>query len=66
MSSLSNIYSEYSKDLGFPTPSNGDLSPWCDQGVLMLNRVLTVQPGQPASALVIVPYGQEVTAKRVP
>ncbi|MET8426125.1 uracil-DNA glycosylase [Nocardia sp. NPDC059246] len=47
--SLSNIYSEYSKDLGFPTPSNGDLSPWCDQGVLMLNRVLTVQPGQPAS-----------------
>ncbi|MTE13019.1 uracil-DNA glycosylase [Nocardia aurantiaca] len=47
--SLSNIYSEYSKDLGFPTPSNGDLSPWCDQGVLMLNRVLTVQPGRPAS-----------------
>ncbi|MEV6097963.1 uracil-DNA glycosylase [Nocardia sp. NPDC051981] len=47
--SLSNIYSEYSKDLGFPTPANGDLSPWCDQGVLMLNRVLTVQPGQPAS-----------------
>ncbi|GAB2447813.1 uracil-DNA glycosylase [Nocardia tengchongensis] len=47
--SLSNIYSELTKDLGLPMPSNGDLSPWCDQGVLMLNRVLTVQPGQPAS-----------------
>lgn len=47
--SLSNIFSEYTKDLGHPTPSNGDLSPWSDQGVLMLNRVLTVAPGQAAS-----------------
>ncbi|MEU0544532.1 uracil-DNA glycosylase [Nocardia sp. NPDC005978] len=47
--SLSNIFSEYTKDLDLPTPSNGDLSPWSDQGVLMLNRVLTVQPGQAAS-----------------
>ncbi|RJO74959.1 uracil-DNA glycosylase [Nocardia panacis] len=47
--SLANIFSEYTKDLGHPTPSSGDLSPWSDQGVLMLNRVLTVQPGQPAS-----------------
>lgn len=47
--SLSNIFSEYTKDLELPTPSNGDLSPWSDQGVLMLNRVLTVQPGQAAS-----------------
>ncbi|QIS14677.1 uracil-DNA glycosylase [Nocardia arthritidis] len=47
--SLANIFAEYSKDLGHPTPSNGDLSPWSDQGVLLLNRVLTVQPGQPAS-----------------
>ncbi|MFC8526978.1 uracil-DNA glycosylase [Nocardia sp. NPDC057227] len=47
--SLANIFAEYTKDLGFETPSNGDLSPWSDQGVLMLNRVLTVSPGQPAS-----------------
>ncbi|MEU7765210.1 uracil-DNA glycosylase [Nocardia sp. NPDC049190] len=47
--SLANIFAEYSKDLGHPTPSCGDLSPWSDQGVLMLNRVLTVSPGQPAS-----------------
>ncbi|MBF6081109.1 uracil-DNA glycosylase [Nocardia cyriacigeorgica] len=47
--SLANIFAEYSKDLGHPTPSCGDLSPWSDQGVLLLNRVLTVSPGQPAS-----------------
>ncbi|MEV4235130.1 MULTISPECIES: uracil-DNA glycosylase [unclassified Nocardia] len=47
--SLANIFAEYSKDLGYQTPSNGDLSPWSDQGVLLLNRVLTVSPGQPAS-----------------
>ncbi len=47
--SLSNIFKEYSDDLGFPTPSTGDLTPWADQGVLLLNRVLTVQPGQAAS-----------------
>lgn len=47
--SLGNIFVEYSADLGFPTPSNGDLTPWAAQGVLLLNRVLTVRPGQPAS-----------------
>ncbi|MBU3063787.1 uracil-DNA glycosylase [Nocardia sp. NEAU-G5] len=47
--SLANIFSEYSKDLGYPTPSCGDLSPWSDQGVLMLNRVLTVQPREAGS-----------------
>lgn len=47
--SLANIFAEYSRDLGFPTPTSGDLSPWSDRGVLLLNRVLTVQPGQPAS-----------------
>ena len=36
-------------DLGYPTPSCGDLSPWSDQGVLMLNRVLTVQPREAGS-----------------
>ncbi len=47
--SLANIFQEYSDDLGFPTPSTGDLSPWADRGVMLLNRVLTVQPGAPAS-----------------
>jgi uracil-DNA glycosylase len=47
--SLANIFREYSDDLGYPTPSNGDLVPWSERGVLLLNRVLTVRPGQPAS-----------------
>ena len=44
--SLVNIYKEYAEDLGHPLPSNGDLTPWADQGVLLLNRALTVQPGK--------------------
>ncbi|WP_214408408.1 uracil-DNA glycosylase [Sphaerisporangium fuscum] len=47
--SLVNIYKELAADLGYPTPSNGDLTPWTEQGVLLLNRVLTVAPGKPAS-----------------
>jgi uracil-DNA glycosylase len=47
--SLANIYRELMADLGVPAPSNGDLSPWADRGVLMLNRVLTVQPGKSGS-----------------
>lgn len=47
--SLANIYTELGTDLGLPTPANGDLTPWAQQGVLLLNRVLTVQPGQAAS-----------------
>lgn len=47
--SLANIFTEYSADLGHPTPSTGDLSAWADRGVLLLNRVLTVEPGKPAS-----------------
>jgi uracil-DNA glycosylase len=47
--SLSNIFREYSDDLGFPTPSCGDLTPWSERGVLLLNRCLTVEPGKPAS-----------------
>ncbi|MGC0363424.1 uracil-DNA glycosylase [Rhodococcus sp. 27YEA15] len=47
--SLGNIYKEYHEDLGFPIPADGDLTPWSEQGVLLLNRVLTVQPGQAAS-----------------
>lgn len=47
--SLVNIFREYSDDLGYPAPANGDLTPWSERGVLLLNRVLTVQPGRPAS-----------------
>ncbi|HLU96612.1 MAG TPA: uracil-DNA glycosylase, partial [Thermobifida alba] len=47
--SLVNIFNEYRDDLGHPLPANGDLTPWADQGVLLLNRSLSVQPGQPAS-----------------
>lgn len=47
--SLRNIYTELRDDLGLPTPANGDLSAWADQGVLLLNRVLTVRPGEAGS-----------------
>jgi uracil-DNA glycosylase len=47
--SLANIYSELVADLGVPRPTNGDLRPWAQRGVVLLNRVLTVAPGQPAS-----------------
>lgn len=47
--SLANIYTELHDDLGIAPPEHGDLSAWTDQGVLLLNRVLTVQPGKPAS-----------------
>jgi len=47
--SLANIYKEMQADIGLPPPVHGDLSAWSDQGVLLLNRVLTVQPGKPAS-----------------
>lgn len=47
--SLVNIFREYSEDLGYPLPANGDLTPWADAGVLLLNRALTVEPGKPAA-----------------
>ncbi|OBK15581.1 uracil-DNA glycosylase [Mycobacterium asiaticum] len=47
--SLSNIFDEYTTDLGHPPPSCGDLTPWAQRGVLLLNRVLTVRPSNPAS-----------------
>jgi len=47
--SLANIYQELGTDLGLPRPSTGDLTPWAAHGVLLLNRVLTVRPGAPAS-----------------
>lgn len=47
--SLQNIYTELVDDLGVARPTSGDLSPWADRGVLLLNRVLTVEPGRPGS-----------------
>lgn len=47
--SLVNIYTELQADLGIPPAASGDLTPWFEQGVLLLNRVLTVRPGQPGS-----------------
>lgn len=47
--SLANIFRELESDLGVPSPSSGDLTPWTRQGVLLLNRVLTVQPGKSGS-----------------
>ena len=47
--SLKNIFRELGDDLGAPAPTSGDLSPWADDGVMLLNRVLTVRPGAPAS-----------------
>ncbi|GAA1666695.1 uracil-DNA glycosylase [Citricoccus zhacaiensis] len=47
--SLANIYRELSSDVGIPPAAHGDLTAWADQGVLLLNRVLTVAAGEPAS-----------------
>jgi len=47
--SLVNIYAELRTDLGIEPPEHGDLSGWAEQGVLLLNRVLTVRPGTPGS-----------------
>jgi len=47
--SLQNIHKELETDLGVPRPSSGDLTPWAERGVLLLNAVLTVAPGKPAS-----------------
>jgi uracil-DNA glycosylase len=47
--SLVNVYQELVADIGCDLPSSGDLTPWFEQGVMLLNRVLTVEPGAPAS-----------------
>ncbi|SKC73827.1 uracil-DNA glycosylase [Plantibacter cousiniae (nom. nud.)] len=47
--SLANIHRELRGDLGVPTPEHGDLSSWTGQGVLLLNRVLTVEAGSAGS-----------------
>ena len=47
--SLNNIYKELSADLGLPVAAHGNLTGWARQGVLLLNAVLTVEDGKPAS-----------------
>jgi uracil-DNA glycosylase len=47
--SLENIFRELQSDLGLPRPSNGDLTPWTRQGVLLLNRALTTAPRRPGA-----------------
>lgn len=47
--SLQNIYKELEQDLGLQPPNHGYLLPWAEQGVLLLNAVLTVRQGQPNS-----------------
>jgi uracil-DNA glycosylase len=47
--SLQNIFRELHDDTGLPVPSSGDLTPWAERGVLLLNAVLTVSPRQAGS-----------------
>jgi uracil-DNA glycosylase len=47
--SLRNIYKELHDDVGVPVPTSGDLTPWAQQGVLLLNAVLTVEEGKAAA-----------------
>jgi len=47
--SLLNIFRELVADVGVPPPTTGDLTPWTERGVVLLNRVLTVQPGRSAA-----------------
>lgn len=47
--SLRNIHTELRSDLGIDTPAHGDLTAWAEQGVLLLNRVLTVRAGAAGS-----------------
>lgn len=47
--SLKNIYKELASDVGFQIPDHGDLSPWTNQGVFLLNAFLTVERNQPRS-----------------
>ena len=47
--SLQNIYRELRDDLGIPIAQHGDLTAWAENGVMLLNRVLTVRPGQAGS-----------------
>lgn len=47
--SLINIFKELHDDVGTPIPTTGDLTPWAEQGVMLLNAALTVRAGEPNS-----------------
>jgi uracil-DNA glycosylase len=47
--SLVNIYKELASDVGAPIPTTGDLTPWTEQGILLMNTALTVREGEPGS-----------------
>lgn len=47
--SLANIFKEYQDDLGLDKPKTGDLTPWAQNGVLLLNSIFTVEEGKPLS-----------------
>jgi uracil-DNA glycosylase len=47
--SLVNIFKEINNDLGYPIPATGNLERWADQGVLLLNAILTVRANEPGS-----------------
>ncbi len=47
--SLQNIYKELKEDLGVPIPNHGDLTHWAEQGVFLLNAMLTVEKNKPRS-----------------
>ena len=49
--SLKNIFRELKTDMGVDAPTSGDLSPWSDQGVVLLNRTLTCRSGESNSHL---------------
>lgn len=47
--SLKNIFKEINAELGLPIPNHGELTKWAEQGILLLNTVLTVREGTPNS-----------------
>lgn len=46
---LVNLFKEYQDDLGYPAPKNGDLTKWCEQGVLLWNKYPVCLQGKPGS-----------------
>lgn len=60
--SLENIFKELGSDLGIPRPEHGELTCWANQGVLLLNTVLTVREGCPNSHK---EFGWEIFTDRV-
>lgn len=60
--SLQNIFKEASDDLQLPAPTSGDLTHWAEQGVLLLNTILTVEAHQPRSHY---PFGWQILTDKV-